>query len=362
MSQVGARGLHEGGRSVTPIGVAVVGCGLVGERRAHTASADERTALRLVIDTDRARANALAGALGAQAGRDWREAMEREDVGVVVVSTPNALLVPIGIAALRAGRHVLIEKPMGRNATEARALAAAATRSGTVLKVGFNHRYHPGLTRAHEIVRSGEIGRIIQMRARYGHGARPGCEKEWRGDAELAGGGELMDQGVHIVDLFHWFAGPATRVQAELQTAVWELGRLEDNAFGLLRFGAGVVGQFHVSMTQWKNLFSLEIHAERGAVLIEGLGGSYGPQALTVLHRNMAGGVPQVARTQYDGPDPSWSLEWADFAAALHGNRLEHGWPEDALQVMSTIDALYAAARSGSAVSISPPSVAGATR
>jgi predicted dehydrogenase len=340
---------------MTPMGVAVVGCGLVGERRAHTAAADERTALRLVIDTDRSRATALAGALGVQAGRDWREAMQRDDVGVVVVSTPNALLVPIGIAALRAGRHVLIEKPMGRNATEARALAAEAARAGTVLKVGFNHRYHPGLARAHEIVRSGDIGRVIQMRARYGHGARPGCEREWRGDAELAGGGELMDQGVHIVDLFHWFAGPAVRGMAELQTAVWELGRLEDNAYAQLRFGAGVVGQFHVSMTQWKNLFSLEIHGDRGAVTVEGLGGSYGAQTLTVVKRNMAGGVPEMHRTEYDGPDPSWTAEWADFAGAMHGDRLQHGLPDEALQVMATIDALYAAARSGSAVSISPP-------
>lgn len=340
---------------MTRIGVAVIGSGLVGERRARAAATDARTALRLVVDTDRGRSTKLAAELGADAARDWREAIDRSDIGAVVVSTPNALLVPIGIAALRAGRHVLIEKPMGRNATEARALTAEARRAGTVLKVGFNHRFHPAIARANELFRTGAIGRLVQLRARYGHGARPGYELEWRGDAESAGGGELLDQGVHVVDLFQWFAGPAIRAQAELQTAVWELGRLEDNAFGLLRYGAGVVGQFHASMTQWKNLFSLEVHGDRGALIVEGLGGSYGTETLTVVRRNMAGGVPESERTPYDEPDSSWSLEWSDFAEAIHGGRMLHGLPDDGLRVMATVDALYAAARSGSAISINPP-------
>jgi predicted dehydrogenase len=343
---------------VSRIGVAVIGCGLIGERRARTAAADPRTELRVVVDTDSARAAALGQQLGVDAVKDWREALARDDVGAVTICTPNALLVPIGIAALRTGRHVLIEKPMGRNATEARALAVEARRAGTVLKVGFNHRYHPGLEQAQNLFRAGAIGRLIQLRARYGHGGRPGCEREWRGDAELAGGGELLDQGVHIVDLFHWFGGAAVRAQAEMQTAVWDLGRLEDNAFGLLRFPGGAVGQFHVSMTQWKNLFSFEVHGDRGALVIEGLGGSYGPQVLTIIRRNMAGGVPEMERKSFEGPDPSWAAEWADFAGAMHGEKMRLGGVDEALQVMATIDALYAAARSGSGVSIHPAQAA----
>ena len=344
------------GDPMSRTGVAVIGCGLIGARRARAAASDPRTVLRIVVDTDRSRAAAVAKELNVETGRDWRDALSRDDVGAVVVCTPNALLVPIGVAALRAGRHVLIEKPMGRNATEARALVAEARRAGTILKVGFNHRFHPAIARAHELYRSGAIGRIIQLRARYGHGARPGYEQEWRGNAELAGGGELLDQGVHIVDLFQWFAGPAVRAQAELQTSVWDLGRLEDNAFGLLRFAAGVVGQFHVSMTQWKNLFSLEIHGENGALIVEGLGGSYGTETLTFVQRNMAGGPPQVDTRPFEGPDISWSAEWADFAAATRGEPMKHGHPEDGLRVMATVDALYAAARSGSAVAITPVS------
>jgi predicted dehydrogenase len=336
------------------IGVAVIGCGLVGAHRARTAAADRRTALRLVIDNQPERAAGLAAAHGVEASSDWRSALSREDIGAVVISTPNALLVPIGVAALRSGRHVLIEKPMGRNATEGRALTAQARRAGTVLKVGFRHRYRDSLIRAREMVRSGAIGRLIQLRARYGYGARAEHELEWRADAELAGGGALLDEGVHIVDLFHWFAGPAQRAQAELQTAVWDLGRLEDNAFAMLRFAAGVVGQFHVGTTEWKNLFSFEIRGDAGAIHVEGLGGSYGPETLVHTRRAEGPGEASIARSEFEDEDASWAEEWSDFAGALHGERLRHGSAEDGLQVLATVDALYAAARSGSAIAIAP--------
>jgi histidinol-phosphate phosphatase family protein len=278
-------------------------------------------------------------------------------VDAVVVCTPNALLLPIATAALERGRHVLMEKPMGRNLAEAQRMAAAAAAAGRLLKVGFNHRYHPAIREAADIFHGGGIGRLIQLRGRYGHGSRPGCEAEWRGDPEAAGGGELLDQGVHLIDLFQWFAGTPLRVQAELQTAVWPVAPLEDNAFALLRFGHGVVGQFHVSMTQWKNLFSLEVHGTEGALVMEGLGGSYGMERLTVVRRNMTGGVPEMESREYPGPDPSWAEEWRDFAAALNGWPLRHGHPGEGVAVMRTAGALYAAGRTGAAVDVAAPAV-----
>jgi predicted dehydrogenase len=328
-----------------PLQIAVIGCGLIGRRRARTAAADERTSLRLVVDTDPARAASLAAEYHASAATDWRAALAAHDIDAVVVCTPNALLMPIALEALRAGRHVLLEKPMGRTVSEAERLAAAAARAGPIVKLGFNHRYHPAISRAYEIFTSGGIGRLINMRARYGHGARPGCEQEWRGDRQLAGGGELLDQGVHILDLFHWIAAsPPVRVHAELQTAVWPVSPLEDNAFALLRYASGVVAQLHVSMTQWRNLFSWELHGETGALVIEGLTGSYGVQTLTWVRRNLAGGPPDVNAQQYDQPDVSWTLEWSDFVGALCGGSLRHGTPADGLAVMRTVHALYAAA------------------
>jgi predicted dehydrogenase len=325
-------------------GVAVIGCGLIGARRARTAAAHAASALRVVFDTDRERAAQVAAEHNAVVADSWQDAIARPDVGVVVVCTPNAFLVPIALESLRRGRHVLIEKPMGRNAAEAELLTHAWQQSARILKIGFNHRYHPAVARAHDLYLAGAIGEVVQLRARYGHGSRPGCEHEWRANPQLAGGGELLDQGVHVLDLFHWFAGPVVRVQAELQTAAWPIAPLEDNAFALLRFESGAVGQLHVSMSQWKNLFSLEVHGRDGALVVEGLGGSYGVETLTVVRRNPLGGVPALETTRFEEPDRSWELEWSDFMTAITGGSLMSGTPQDGLAVMRTVESIYRAA------------------
>ncbi|HUF52055.1 MAG TPA: Gfo/Idh/MocA family oxidoreductase [Longimicrobiales bacterium] len=330
--------------AVAPVGVAVIGCGLIGTRRAHAAATHPATALRVVVDTDTARAATVAATHGAAVAGTWQEAVSRPDVGAVAVCTPNALLVPIAVEALRMGRHVLIEKPMGRNVAEAQRLADAASGRPAVLKIGFNHRFHRALARAHALFSAGAIGELLQLRARYGHGSRPGCEREWRADAQLAGGGELLDQGVHIIDLCHWFGGAVERVQAELQTAAWRIEPLEDNAFALLRFASGAVAQLHVSMTQWHNLFSFEVHGSTGALVVEGLGGSYGAETLTMVRRNLAGGVPAVETMRFENADPSWTLEWDDFVAAMAGAPLRGGSVADGLAAMQVVESIYRAA------------------
>ncbi|HEX6938356.1 MAG TPA: Gfo/Idh/MocA family oxidoreductase [Longimicrobiales bacterium] len=347
---VAGGGVAEGGAD--RFGVAVVGCGLIGRRRAAVAAAHPATRLVAVVDTDADRAGSLAAEHRAEALRDWRAAIARADVDAVVVATPNGFLREIGCAALALGKHVLLEKPMGRNLAEARALADAAASSGRVLKVGFNHRYHPGLARALEIVRAGVIGRVVTIRARYGHGGRPGCETEWRADPALAGGGELTDQGVHVADLIHGCAGLPRHAVAFLQTAVWGIAPLEDNAHGLFRFEDGAVAQLHVSMTQWKNLFSFEVYGERGSVSVEGLGGSYGVERLVVARRNPAGGVPELEEESYPGEDVSWRLEWDDFVAGVRHGRLANGGPDDGVAAMRMVDALYRSAEHGTIVEV----------
>lgn len=334
------------------LGVVVIGCGLIGRRRAEAAAAHPRSRLVAVVDVDAGRVQALAGSLGAAAEADWRAALERPDVNAVVVATPNGLLAEIGCAALRSGRHVLLEKPMGRGYAEARELASVAERSGRLLKVGFNHRYHPAIERAHAIAAEGGVGRIVHLRARYGHGARPGCEREWRADPEQAGGGELTDQGVHLTDLFHWFAGVPTHAFGLAQTAVWPLAPLEDNGYGLFRFRDGAVGQLHASMNQWKNLFSLEVAGEDGALVVEGLGGSYGTERLTQVRRRREGGAPDVEVTEFPGPDGSWTVEWDDFVAGVLEGREVRGSAADGVAAMRMVDALYRSAASGAMVEV----------
>jgi len=301
-----------------------------------------------VADPNAEAASTLAAEVGARVARDWRELVTADDVDVVCVATPNGFLAEISIAALRAGKHVLLEKPMGRNLHEARAIAAAAAQApGRHLKVGFNHRYHPAVARAHQELTAGTIGTPINARARYGHGGRPGYEHEWRGSLELAGGGELTDQGVHVADLLHWFLGVPQSVYAVTQTAVWPLGGLEDNGFAILRYPDDCVASFHTSWTQWKNLFCLEIFGDRGSLVIDGLGRSYGDETLTIALRKMEGGAPLMERHTFDGPDISWREEWADFVAGILEGSPYLGAVHDGIVAMETLAALYRSARSG---------------
>jgi predicted dehydrogenase len=335
------------------VGVAIVGCGRIGQRRGEVASADARSAVRAVVDIDAAAAASLASATGAVATADWEEVVASPAVDVVVVATPNAHLVQVAEAALRAGRHVLLEKPMGRSLAEAERLATAAAASGGVLKIGFNHRYHPGLAELLRVVASGRLGTLVHVLARYGHGGRPGLEREWRSDPGLAGGGHLLDQGVHLVDLLNAVAGVPAEAVAFLRTAVWPIAPLEDNAYALYRYGDGMVAQIQVSMTQWKNRFSFEVVGELGAAAVEGLGGSYGEERLVLTRRRPEGGVPELEERVYPGPDASWTAEWDDFMGAVaDGRPLHHGSPADGVAAMRMIDALYRSSREGGVVGV----------
>lgn len=327
---------------------AVVGCGLVGRRRAVEAAANGRSRCVAVTDPIVDAAREVAAASGAEPAEDWHRVVERTDVDAVVVATPNGFLAEIAIAALAAGKHVLVEKPMGRTVEEAERIRAAAQSAGRVLKVGFNHRYHPAVAEAKLLCERGAIGDIINIRCRYGHGGRPGYEREWRGERARAGGGELTDQGVHVADLFNWFVGMPRSAFAYLQTAVWPLGDLEDNAFGLFRYGSGVVASLHTSWTQWKNLFSLEIFGRDGALIVEGLGRSYGSETLTIHRRRQEGGAPITESHGYQGEDSSWKLEWEDFLGAVLDGKPLLGSADDGLIAMRMLRALYRSADLGS--------------
>jgi len=335
-----------------PLNVAVIGCGLIGKRRANEVNQHANTVLSLVVDQRIENATALADTYSCDAGTDWKEAINSPDIDIIIVSTPNKYLTEIASEALRADKHVLIEKPMGRNLKEAEQLAEVAKQSGRLLKIGFNHRYHPALQQAKKLYNNGKIGKLINIRAVYGHGARPGYEKEWRGNRELAGGGELTDQGVHICDLIHWFAGLPDRSVAMLQTAVWPLHPLEDNAFGLFQYNNGTVASLHTSWTQWKNRFSFEIFGEKGALIIEGLGKSYGTETLTVMQRKPEGGTPETETMTFDAEDLSWQNEWLEFVDAIQNNKPYMGNIEDGVNTMRMIDALYQSAQQKQVVSL----------
>ena len=322
--------------------VGIVGAGRMGRRRATTAGAHPASAVTLIYDPRVAAAAALAAECGAAVAASWEELIAA-DLDIAVVATTHDALAPISAAALLAGKHVLCEKPLGRNPQEARRAVAAAAQSGRVLKVGYTHRYHPAIQKLHEVCIAGQIGPLLSIRARYGHGGRPGYEREWRASREKAGGGELLDQGAHLIDLARWLLGDFAEVTGYAETHFWD-SPVEDNAYGLFRTATGQVAALHASWTQWKNLFSFEVFGRDGYVCAEGLGGAYGPECAVVGRRNPRGGAPHCECFDYPDEDRSWELEWADFLRGIAGEGTPHSLGPEALGTIEWIYRLYRAA------------------
>lgn len=321
------------------LNVAVIGCGLIGQRRAEQVSNHPDTKLSYVVDKDLALAKRVAAKWDCESTKDFKSIIDAVDI--VIVSTPNAFLSDIGIFCLEKNKHVLIEKPMGRNFDEAKKLLSASQKSEGLLKVGFNHRYHPGIMRMKNVLDSKSLGRLINARIIYGHGGRPGYEKEWRGDLALSGGGELTDQGVHVIDLLCWMIGVPLEVYAKLQTVVWPIAPLEDNAMAIMTFKNNCIASIHTSWTQWKNQFTFEIFGELGSAIVKGLGGSYGSETFILHQRNLNGGAPEITEEVFFSEDLSWKLEWEDFVSGIKNNGAYHSQPQESIRVMSVLEALY---------------------
>jgi predicted dehydrogenase len=325
--------------SGTSPGIGIIGCGLVGRKRAQALGS-----ARLVACADpiAERAHALASAHpGASATVEWQRVLERSEVEIIMVSTTHDALAAITRAALQAGKHVLVEKPAGRSSAELLEVINL-TRAGRLkVRVGFNHRYHPALRRAREIVAAGSLGDLMFVRARYGHGGRKGYETEWRANPMISGGGELLDQGVHLIDLARWFLGDFTEITGFADTFFWNMP-VEDNGFLLLKTPRRQVAFLHASWTEWKNLFSFEIYGKAGKLHIQGLGGSYGVERLA-HHRMLPDmGLPETTIWEYTGPDTSWSLEFDAFLKDIALDRPPDPGLHDAVAALKVVESVYA--------------------
>jgi len=330
------------------LGVGIIGAGRIGARRAEVLTRAGDAKLVAVFDPDARRAGEMARLFGARICERAEALAEARDIEAVIVATPHQWLAPISISALEAGKHVLCEKPLARTAEEGRAVVAAASRAGRTLKTGFNHRFHPAIAEAWRLARYGRIGRLILLRCRYGHGGRTGYEHEWRANPTASGGGELMDQGIHALDLFRWFAGEFSEITAIMAHAFWP-AEVEDNAFCLLRSPSGAIASLHASWTQWKNLFSFEVFGDLGYLLVDGLGGNYGVERLVIGDRRSSS-FPAEQQVEFSGEDTSWAAEWADFVAAIREHREPEGSGWDGWQALRLAAAAYDSARRGTMV------------
>jgi predicted dehydrogenase len=296
--------------------VAIVGCGLIGGKRADALAPHDTLIGCYDVDERAASSFATCHACVMCASVQELLALAPE---VVVVATAHSHLAGYVEQALAAGAHVLVEKPAGISTEQISHLIEIQRDCGLLVKVGFNHRFHPALERLAAELRSGTHGQLMHLRARYGHGGRLDYEREWRADPGMAGGGELIDQGMHLLDLTHWLAGPLPLHCALLRTQFWRTP-VEDNAALILGDGGVQTGPWallHVSWTEWKNTFSLEVFCRRAKLAVEGLARSYGPQRLTIHRMAPELGPPELEELSYSPEDVSWRREWRNLADAI---------------------------------------------
>lgn len=322
----------------------IVGLGKMGGIRARTINQNPSAQLICGSDPD---SSQFENFPGIRLRQDYGSVIESE-ADAVFVCTPNRYTPEVVIAALDAGKHVFCEKPPGRTIQDIEAILEAEKRNPRLkLKFGFNHRYHAGIQEAKRIVDSGRLGKILLLRGIYGKSGGEGFEESWRSEKEICGGGILLDQGIHMLDLFRYFCGDFVEVKSMVTTAHWNI-EVEDNAFALLRDSHKRVAMLHSSSTQWKHRFSLEIYMSDGYLSVNGILSStrsYGDETIAVARKQLSNGFatgkPREEMIYFD-TDPSWELELADFVHnILNDTPITSGNSEDALKAMQLVFKIY---------------------
>jgi predicted dehydrogenase len=329
----------------TPLRAGIIGYGYMGQIRRRNIM--DHPDLELVAVCDPARSAELA-TFGVAVHDKWQDLIE-SDLDVVFVCPPNYLIPDAAVHAINRGRHVFCEKPPGRCLADVQRIRAAEQANpGVALLFGFNHRHHPGITDAKALIDSGSLGEVLTLRGVYGKGGGYDYHTSWRNDPAIGGGGILLDQGIHMLDLFRLFVGDFDEIIGMRAVTLFDVP-VEDNAVVILRTPAGQLAQLHSSATSWKHTFRLEIGCEKGYVTISGLlskTGSYGRETLLVGRRPAPGertavGNPREETSYYD-VDPSWDTEVAHFVECIReGKAVEQGTSLDALRVMEIVDRVY---------------------
>ena len=318
--------------------VGIIGCGLIGLKRAKSLGPKGR--LIACADTNKNNAKKVAVNKNVKIFSNWRKLLEVKEIDIVIVATPHNQLSKIVLEAYKKNKHILVEKPAARNFNEIKKTLSKIKKNKIKIRVGYNHRYHPSIIKAQRIVKSGAIGKIMYLRARYGHGGRLGYENEWRAKVNISGGGELIDQGSHLIDLSRLFLGEFTDVNGFINTFYWKMS-VEDNAFLTLKTHTNKVAFLHASWTEWKNLFSLEIFGTLGKIDISGKGGSYGQEQLILYRMTKKMEVPKQTRWKFKSQDTSWKNEINEFYKDISNNKKPKVNLLEAYKNLEIIDKIY---------------------
>lgn len=326
------------------IKVAIAGFGKIGQVRAKEINKNEHTELVAIYDINKPERT--------DSNIKFCESFEEllsQDIDAVFVCAFNDVLANYTTLALKAGKHVFCEKPPARTSQELKDVIKIEKSSGKILKYGFNHRYHYSVIEAKKLIESGEMGKLLWLRGVYGKAGSIDYHKNWRNYKHISGGGILIDQGIHMLDLMRYFSGQNfIHINSFVTTSFWDI-EAEDNAFAIMQSNEKVTAMLHSSATQWKHKFLLEMCFEEGYINLDGiLSGtrSYAPEKLVVGKREFeditfAMGKPKETTTWFENDD-SWKLEIDEFVnAILNKEPILNGTSKDAIETLKLVERIY---------------------
>lgn len=327
------------------INIAIIGMGKIGKIRAQTVKENKNTKLIAAYDIDISQLDDYDDIIKCNYVEDI---FKLEELDAVIICTFNKYAPEYTINALESNLHVFCEKPPARTSQEVQDVIEIENNYKLVLKYGFNHRYHHSVIEAKKLIENEVFGKLLWMRGVYGKAGGNQYTKNWRNDKEESGGGILIDQGIHMLDLMRFYAGDFEEVKSMVTTNYWDVN-VEDNAFAIVKTKNNVLASIHSSATQWRHKFLLEMSFENGYINLEGiLSGtrSYGDETLSIAKRQFedntfAMGKPREEKIFFD-TDESWKLELNEFVDCIINNKkVSNGNSEDALKVMELVEAIY---------------------
>ena len=318
----------------------IIGFGKMGKIRYEVISGKKNVETSLVYDP----INKAKDLNNAQSPNDI---IDNKDIDAIFICTPNYLNKELTIASLKAGKHVFCEKPPAFTAKDVEEIRRIELSSGKLLMYGFNHRHHASIKKMKNLIDSKELGRVLWMRGRYGKSVDKSYYDNWRAKKKFAGGGILIDQGIHMLDLFLFLGGDFDRIHASVSNLYWNLN-VEDNVFATLENSkTGLAASLHSTMTQWRHLFSLEVFLEKGYFVLNGLktsSNTYGEEILTIAkNRSVAPAATwENEKNITYHSDESWESEIDHFITAIKNNgKIKIGNSDDAIKLMRIIDKIY---------------------
>jgi UDP-N-acetyl-2-amino-2-deoxyglucuronate dehydrogenase len=351
---------------------AIIGAGVIG--RTHAACIRElapRTALALVADEVHDRARDLAMAHGAEAATSPTAAFSRDDIDAVAICTPSGLHAELAIAALDAGKHVLVEKPIDVTLQAAQRVADAEARASTTIAVVSQHRFDPSSQLVHRAAREGRFGRLTSGVASVAWWRSQDYydSGDWRGSWRLDGGGALMNQGIHTIDLLIWMLGEPVEVHARTACLAHQRIEVEDIAVATIRFAGGAFGVLHATTAAYPGLTArIQIHGDLGSAVIDGdrltyfhaATGAVGSPVDGAAVNQAADLLPHQDSAATAGSDPSalsdaHLYQYLDFIEAVEQRRPPAVTVGDAIRTLAVVRAVYESARTGRSIPVEVP-------